>query len=105
MIPVIQKDKIVYKHRYIEDIYFFEVNTKYISSNMLKISVIARVKLLIFSTHEMKYFCYLPKQKVNFLFIFSVKGKKLNFFHSHFSLILLGSTCLVAILLGVNKST
>ena len=39
---------------YIEDIYFFEVNTKYISSNVLKISVIARVKLLIFSIHEMK---------------------------------------------------
>ena len=56
---------------YIEDIYFFEVNTKYISSNVLK--------SLIFSTYEMKYFWYLPK-KVNFLFIFSVQGKKLNFF-------------------------
>ena len=32
------------------------------------------MKLLIFSTHEMKYFWYLPK-KVNFPFIFSVKGK------------------------------
>ena len=29
---------------YIEDIYFFEVNTKYISSNVLKISVILRVR-------------------------------------------------------------
>ena len=29
---------------YIEDIYFFEVNTKYISSNVLKISVISRVR-------------------------------------------------------------
>ena len=29
--------------RYIEDIYSFEVNTKYISSNVLKISVISRV--------------------------------------------------------------
>ena len=28
----------------IEDIYFFEVNTKYISSNVLKISVILRVR-------------------------------------------------------------
>ena len=28
----------------IEDIYFFEVNTKYISSNVLKISVISRVR-------------------------------------------------------------
>ena len=28
---------------FIEDIYFFEVNTKYISSNVLKISVISRV--------------------------------------------------------------
>ena len=29
--------------KYIEDIYFFEVNTKYISSNALKISIISRV--------------------------------------------------------------
>ena len=28
---------------YIEDIYFFEVNTKYISSNVSKISVISQV--------------------------------------------------------------
>ena len=28
----------------IEDIYFFEVNTKYISSNVLNISVISRVR-------------------------------------------------------------
>ena len=28
----------------IEDIYFFEVNTKYISSNVLKILVISRVR-------------------------------------------------------------
>ena len=30
--------------KYIEDIYFFEVNTKYISSNVLKISEISRVR-------------------------------------------------------------
>ena len=29
---------------YTEDIYFFEVNTKYISSNVLKISEISRVR-------------------------------------------------------------
>ena len=29
--------------KYIEDIYFFEVNTKYISSNALKVYVISRV--------------------------------------------------------------
>ena len=29
---------------YIEDIYFFEVNTKYISSNAMKISVNSRVR-------------------------------------------------------------
>ena len=38
----------------------FTVNTKYISSSVLKI--------LMFSTHEMKYIWYLPK-KGNFLFI------------------------------------
>ena len=35
-------------NEYIEDIYFFEVNTKYISSNVLKISEISRVR----STNE-----------------------------------------------------
>ena len=72
---------------------------------MLKISVISRVRrtseMLIFSIHEMKYFWYLPK-KVNFLFIFPVKGKNLTFFPGHFSLILLGSARIVGIILGVN---
>ena len=45
--------------KYIEDIYIFEVKPKYISSNVLKISV----KLLIFSTHVMAYFVYLPTKK------------------------------------------
>ena len=37
----------------IEDIYFFEVNTKYISSNVLKISVISRVR----STNKIADIC------------------------------------------------
>ena len=45
---------------YIEDIYFSEVNTKYISSSVLKI--------LMLSTHEMKYIWYLPEKKVIFFF-------------------------------------
>ena len=32
------------EERCVKDIYFFEVNTKYISSNVLKISVISRVR-------------------------------------------------------------
>ena len=53
------------RKQYIEDIYFFEVNTKYISSSAVKkISIfhecVARVKMLIFSPHEMKYILYLP---------------------------------------------
>ena len=61
--------------KYIEDIYFFEVNTKYISSSAVKkISIfhecVARVKMLIFSPHEMKYIWYLPrKSKFSFYFI------------------------------------
>ena len=51
--------------KYKEDIYFFEVNTKYISSSAVKkISIfhecVARVKMLIFTAHEMKYILYLP---------------------------------------------
>ena len=45
----------------------------------------------------MKYFWYLPKKKVIFLFTFSVK-EKTYFFPSHFLVILLGS----ARLLGAN---
>ena len=37
------------------------------------------MKLVIFTTHEMKYFWYLPK-KVNFLFIFSIKETILTLF-------------------------
>ena len=33
-----------YLKKYIEDIYFSEVNTKYISSNVMKISVNSRVR-------------------------------------------------------------
>ena len=49
----------------------------------------------------MKYFWYSP-QKSKFSFYFFRKGEKLNFFHSHFSLILPGSAGLVGIILGVN---
>ena len=63
---------------YIEDIYFFVVNTKYISSSAVKkISIfhecVARVKMLIFSPHEMKYIWYLPK-KSKFSFYFILNG-------------------------------
>ena len=34
----------IHADEYIEDIYFFDVNAKYISSNVLKISVISRVR-------------------------------------------------------------
>ena len=45
------------KKEEIEDIYFFKVNTKYISSSELKTSnfheCVARVKIKMFSNHEM----------------------------------------------------
>ena len=85
-----------------EDIYFFEVNTKYISSNVLKISAISRVRSTseiadIFNTFD-EIFLVFTEKKVNFLFIFFRKGKN-NFFHSHFSLTLPGSAGLVGIIL------
>ena len=46
----------------------------------------------------MKYFWYLPK-KSKCSFYFFRQGEKLNFFPSHFSLILLGSARLVGIIL------
>ena len=59
--------------QYIEDIYFFEVNTKYISSSVLKTSEFSRVRSTsensdVFNSEmkyvfnsEMKYISYLQK--------------------------------------------
>ena len=75
---------------------------------MLKISVISRVRSTseiadIFNTRD-EIFLLFTEKKVNFLFyFFFCLGEKLNnFFHSHFSLILLGSVGLVGIILGGN---
>ena len=78
--------------KFIKDIYFFEVNTKYISSIVLKISEISRVRSTsdsadIFNTFDEIFFNIYFK-KVNFPFIFSVKGKT--------------SARLVGIILSVN---
>ena len=68
----IKKWHVVYD-RYIEDIYFFEVNTN-ISSSVLRTSEFSRVRSMsenmMFSTHEMKCIWYLPeKSKFSFYFI------------------------------------
>ena len=81
----------------------FEVNIKYISSNVLKISVISRVHSPseitdIFNTLDGISFVFTEKGK----FLFFPSGEKLNFFARHFSLILLSSVRLVRILLGAN---
>ena len=61
---------------YIEDILLFEVNTKYISSNVMKISVNSRVRSTseshdIFNTCD-EIFLVFTEKKVNFfLFFFS----------------------------------
>ena len=82
------------------------MNTKFTSSNVLEISVISRVRSTskiadIFYTFDEIYLVFAEKKKIFFLF-FSVKGKNLTFFHSHFSLILLGSARLVGIISGAN---
>ena len=53
--------------KYIKDIYFFEVNTKYISSNALKISVISRVRITseiadIFNTRDEIFLVFTEKR-------------------------------------------
>ena len=64
----------------IEDIYFFEVNTKYISSNVLKISIISGVRSTseiadIFNIWDENIFgIYGKKSKFSFYF-FTLKGK------------------------------
>ena len=49
--------------KYIEDIYFLEVNTKYISSSVLKISVLSLVRIfdeiiLVFTEKKSKFSFY-----------------------------------------------
>ena len=70
---------------------------------MLKISVISRVCSTseiadIFNTKD-EMFLVFTEKNVNFLFIFSVKGKKIYFFSSHFLLNLLGSVHLLGIIM------
>ena len=72
------------KFKYIQDIYFFEVNTKYISSNVLKISVISRVRSRsemadIFNTCNEIVLVFTKKSKFSFYF-FPLRGKNLTFF-------------------------
>ena len=61
------------KMKQIEAICFFEVNTKYISSNVFKVSEFSGVRNtsenFMFSTHEMKYVWYSSKKKQIFFFI------------------------------------
>ena len=63
--------------KYIKDIYIFEVNTKYISSSVLKTSELSRVsstsEIRMFTTHEMKYIWYFPRKSTfsfNLYFIY-----------------------------------
>ena len=61
----------------------FEVNTKYISSSAVKkINIfhecVARVKMLIFSPHEMKYIWYMPKKSKVSLFFTQWKYRNHN---------------------------
>ena len=87
----------------------FEVNTKYISSSAVKkISIlyecVARVKMLIFSPHEMKYIWYLPK-KVNFLFILystEIQKSQPYFLLGRILFDLTFAVCLLGITLGVK---
>ena len=95
---------------YIEDINFFEVNTKYISSSALKKAVFSRVRSTsenadISTTRDEIYLVFAEK-KVNFLFIlYSTELKKAqpNFSPGRFLFDLTFSVCLLGTTLGVNK--
>ena len=61
--------------------------------------------MLIFSTHKMKYIWYLPKKKVNFLFILystEIQKSQPYFLLDRFSFDLTFAVCLLGITLGVN---
>ena len=58
---------------YKDDFYFFEVNTKYITSSVMKTTEFSQVRSTsensMFSTHVMTYLLYSP-QKSKFIFYF-----------------------------------
>ena len=94
---------------YIEDIYFFEVNTKYISSIAVKKSVFLGVRSTsenadIFTARDEIYLVFADK-KVNFLFISystELQKSKPNFLLGCFSFDLTFAVCLLGITLDVN---
>ena len=60
--------------QYIEDIYFSEVNTKYISSSVLKTSEFSRVRSTVensdvFKSRDEIYLVFTEKSKFSFYFI------------------------------------
>ena len=71
MVTAIESYIYIYIEREREDISFLAVNTKSISSSVLKTSEFSRVRstseIIDVSTHEMTYIWYLPKKKADFL--------------------------------------
>ena len=62
-----------FNHKYIENIYFFEVNTKYTSSSVLKTSDFSRVHSIrenpdVFNSGDEIYIWYLQENFLFFLF-------------------------------------
>ena len=60
--------------KYIEDIYFFEVNTKYISSSVLKTSEFSLVRSTnenfdVFNSRDEIYLVFTKKSKFSFYFV------------------------------------
>ena len=58
----------------IDDIYFFDVNNKYISSSELKTSEFSRVRstsenFYVFNSRDETYLVFTEKNRANFLFI------------------------------------
>ena len=61
--------------QYIEDIYFFEVNTKYISTSVLKTSEFSRVRSTnenfdVFNSQDKIYLVFTEKKKFSFFLYF-----------------------------------
>ena len=78
--------------QYIEDIYFFEVNNKYISTSAVK--KIARDEI---------YLVFAKKSKFSFIsYSTEIQKAQLNFFLGRFSFDLTFAQCLLGKTLGVN---
>ena len=70
---------VIFNSGYVEDICFFEVNTKYISTSQLKTSKFSRVRstsenFYVFNSRDEIYLVFTEKKEQIFFFFYTIHG-------------------------------